>query len=83
MLKYLISLIKCELKIQTPYKMSFFITTAKTPFLNSLLISLYYKFVKGVFYTKPNISAGGDWLINMPIEVRWFSIIGFLVIGYF
>ena len=31
--------------------MSFSIITAKTPFLSSLLISLYYKSVNGVFYT--------------------------------
>ena len=46
------------------------IITAKTPFLSSLLISLRRKSVKGVSYTKTDISVGGDCLINIPIEVR-------------
>jgi hypothetical protein len=69
-LKYLILLIKRELNIQTPYKTSLFIITAKTPFLNSLLISLHYKSVKRVSYTKTNISIGGDCLTDIPIEVK-------------
>ena len=40
------------------------------PFLSSPLISLYCKFVKGVFYTKTNISTGGGCLIDMPIKVK-------------
>ena len=50
--------------------MSFFIITVKTPFLNSLLISLYYKSVKGVSCTRTDISVGGDCLIDMPVEVK-------------
>ena len=53
-----------------PCKISLFITTIKTHFLSSLLISLYYKSVKGVFCTRTNISTGGDCLIDMPIEVK-------------
>ena len=53
-----------------PYKISSFITTVKTPFLNSLLISLYYKSVKGVFYTKTNISIGGICFTDIPIKVK-------------
>ena len=53
-----------------PYGMSLFIITTKTPFLSSLLIFLHYKSVKGVFYTRTNISAGGGCLIDIPIEVR-------------
>ena len=53
-----------------PYKMSFFITTAKMPFLSSLLISLHYKSIKGVSYIKTNISIGGGCLTDIPIEVR-------------
>ena len=49
--------------------MSFFIITAKTPFLNSPLISLYYKSVKGVFYTRTNISTGGGCLADISTEV--------------
>ena len=46
------------------------ITTAKTPFLSSLLISLRYKSVKGVFYIRTDISIGGDCLIDVSAEVR-------------
>ena len=53
-----------------PHKMSFFIITAKTPFLSSLLISLYYKSIKGVFYTKTNIFIGGSCLVDIFTEVR-------------
>ena len=56
--------------MRTPYKISFSITTAKTPFLNSLLISLYYKSVKGVFCTKTDISVGGGYFTDILIEVR-------------
>ena len=68
-LGYLILLIKRKLKIQTPYRISFSIITAKMPFLSSLLISLYYKFVKGVSYTRTDISAGGGYLIDISVEV--------------
>ena len=53
-----------------PYKISLFVITAKTPFLSSLLISLYCKSVKGVSYTKTNISTGGYCLVDIPAEVR-------------
>ena len=49
--------------------MSLSIITAKMPFLSSLLISLYYKSVKGVFYTRTNISIGGDCFADIPMEV--------------
>ena len=50
--------------------MFFFIITAKTPFLSSLLISLYCKSIKGVSCTKTNISASRDYLADIPTEVR-------------
>ena len=53
-----------------PYKISFFFITAKTPFLSSLLIFLYYKSVKGVSCTKTNIFIGGGCLIDILTEVR-------------
>jgi hypothetical protein len=53
-----------------PYRTFLFIITAKTPFLSSLLISLCYKSVKDISYTKTDISVGGDCLIDMPMEVR-------------
>ena len=65
------------------YRISFSVITAKMFFLSSLLISLYYKSIKGVFYTRTDIFAGGGYLTNMSVEVKWFSIIGFLVIEYF
>ena len=68
-LGYLILLIKRKLNIRTPYGTSLSIITAKTPFLSSPLISLYYKSVKGVSYTRTNISACGDCLVNMPVEL--------------
>ena len=49
--------------------MSLSIITAKMPFLSSLLISLYYKSVKGVFYTRTNISINGDCFADIPMEV--------------
>ena len=39
------------------------------PFLNSPLISLYYKSVKGVSCTRTNISIGGDYLTDIPTEL--------------
>ena len=66
----LILLIKRELKIRTPCGTSFSVTTAKIPFLSSPLISLRYKSVKGVSYTRTDISIGGDCFIDVPIEVR-------------
>ena len=52
------------------YKIFFSITTVKMPFLNSLLISLYCKSVKGVFYTKTDISVGGGCFIDIPVEIK-------------
>ena len=69
-LGYLILLTKYKLNIWTPYGTSLSIITAKTPFLSSLLISLYYKSIKGVSCIRTNISAGGDYLIDIPAEVR-------------
>jgi len=63
-------LIKRKLNIRTPYKTSLSIIAAKTPFLSSPLISLRYKSVKGVFYTRTNISIGGDYLADIPAEVK-------------
>ena len=63
--------------------MFFFVITIKIPFLSSLLISLYYKSIKRVSYIKTNISAGGDYFIDIPIEVRWFFVTGFLAAKYF
>ena len=57
-----------------PYKISFSITTIKMPFLSSLLISLHYKSVKGVFYIKTDISIGGDYLTDIPISSIGISI---------
>jgi hypothetical protein len=72
----LILLIKRELNIRTPCGTSLSVTTAKTPFSSSLLISLRYKFVKGVSCTRTDISIGRDCLTDMPAEVIWFSVIG-------
>ena len=52
-----------------PYRISLSVTNAKIPFLSSLLISLYYKSITGVFYTRTNISIGGDYFADIPIEV--------------
>ena len=65
----LILLIKRELNIRTPCGTSLSIITAKTPFLSSPLISLYYKSIKGVSYTRTNISIGGGYLIDISAEV--------------
>ena len=53
-----------------PYKISLSITTIKTPFLSSLLIFLHCKSVKGVSYTRTNISISGDCLTDISIKVR-------------
>jgi hypothetical protein len=57
--------------------MSLSIITTKMSFLSSLLISLHYKSVKGVSYIKTDIFIGGDCLVNIPIKVRQFFIMGF------
>ena len=66
-------LIKRELNIWTPYGTSFSVITVKTPFLSSPLISLYYKSIKGVSYTRTNISIYGDCLADIPIELADIS----------
>ena len=53
-----------------PYRISLSVTNAKIPFLSSLLISLYYKSIKGVSYTRTDISTGGDCLADIPAKVR-------------
>jgi hypothetical protein len=50
--------------------MLLFIITIKTPFLSSLLISLYYKSVKGVSYTRTNISINRSYFISISIKVK-------------
>jgi hypothetical protein len=50
--------------------MSLFIIAIKTPFLNSLLISLYYKSINRAFYTRTNIFIGGGCFIGVFIEVK-------------
>ena len=44
------------------------------PFLNSLLISLHCKSIKGVSCTRTNISACGDCLADMPAGLADISI---------
>jgi hypothetical protein len=53
-----------------PYRTLLFITIIKMPFLSSLLISLYYKFIKGVSYTKINISIDRSCFISIFIKVK-------------
>ena len=53
-----------------PYRISLSIITTKIPFLSSPLISLRHESVNGVSYTKTNISVGGDYLMDIPMEVR-------------
>jgi len=50
--------------------MSFFIIIIKTPFLNRLLISLYYKFINKAFYIKTNIFVNNNSFINIFIEIK-------------
>jgi surface polysaccharide O-acyltransferase-like enzyme len=66
----LISLINRELNIQTPCGILLSIIIAKTPFLSSPLISLYYESIKGVFYTRTNIFIDRSYFIGTSIEVR-------------
>src|ERR1700733_255365 len=70
----LILLIKRKLNIRTPYRTSLSIITAKTPFLSSPLVSLYYKSVNGVSYTRTNIFIGRDW-VNL-----YYSILSYRVL---
>jgi hypothetical protein len=53
-----------------PYKTLLFVIIVKTPFLSSLLISLHYKFVKGVFYIRTNIFIDRSCFIGVFIKVR-------------
>ena len=79
-LKCLILLINRELNIRTLYRMLLFITTVKTPFLNSLLISLCRKSIKRVSYIRTDISVNRSCFISISTEVKWFSVTGFSVI---
>ena len=49
--------------------MSLSIITTKTPFLSSPLISLCHESVNGAFCTRTDISACGDCLVNIPVEL--------------
>ncbi len=82
-LGYLILLIKRELNIWMLYGIFFSIIITKTPFLNSPLISLCHKSVKGVFCTRIDIFTSGGCLMDVLVEIKWFFVIGFLVIGCF
>jgi hypothetical protein len=50
--------------------MSLFIIVVKTPFLSSLLISLYYKSINKAFYIKTNIFINRGCFINIFIKVK-------------
>jgi hypothetical protein len=50
--------------------MSFTIIIVKTPFFNSLLISLYYKSINKAFYIKTNIFTSGSSFISTFAKVR-------------
>jgi len=63
-------LIKRKLNIRTPCGMSLSVITVKVPFLSSPLISLRRKSINGVSYIRTNISIGGDYLADIPVEVR-------------
>ena len=62
----LILLIKRELNIQTPYRISLSAITTKIPFLSSLLISLRRESVNRGSCTKTNISICRDCLADIP-----------------
>jgi len=49
--------------------MSLFIIIIKTFLSNSLLISLYYKFIKEIYYIKINIFINRSYFINIFIKV--------------
>jgi hypothetical protein len=66
----LISLTNRELNIWTPYRMSLSVITIKTPFLSSPLIFLYYKSIKGVSYTRTNISVDRSCFMGISMEVK-------------
>jgi hypothetical protein len=50
--------------------MSLFIIIIKMSFLNSLLISLYYKSINRAFYIKTNIFINRDYFIGISIKVK-------------
>jgi len=50
--------------------MSLFIIIIKASLLNNLLISLYYEFIKEVFYIKINIFINRSYFINIFIKVK-------------
>ena len=50
--------------------MSLSVITTKMPFLSSPLISLRLKSIKGVSYTRTNISIGGGYITDIFAEVR-------------
>ena len=69
-LECLISSTNRELNIQTPYRTSLSVTTVKTPLSSSPLISLRRESVKGVSYTRTDISIDGSCFISIFIEVK-------------
>jgi len=69
LLRLYLSLLR-KLNIRTPYGTSLSVIIIKIPFLSSPLISLRRKSVKGVSYTRTNISIGGDCFTDVPIEVK-------------
>jgi len=46
------------------------ITTVKTPFSSSLLISLYCESIKGVSYIRTNIFVDRSYFMGISMEVR-------------
>jgi hypothetical protein len=60
------------------YKTSLFITIIKTSLLNSLLISLRYKFIKGVFYIKTNIFINKSFKLKVKFYKRVFKVNQFI-----
>jgi hypothetical protein len=66
----LISLTNRKLNIRTPCGMSLSVTTAKTPFSSSPLISLRRESVKGVSYIRTNIFADRSCFMGASAEVR-------------
>jgi hypothetical protein len=73
-LRCLISSIKRELNIRTPYRTSLSAITIKIPFLSSPLISLRYKSVNGASCTRTNISIYRDCLADIPAELAGMPI---------
>jgi hypothetical protein len=53
-----------------PYRILLFITTVKTPFLSSLLISLRRESIKEVSYTRTNIFVDKSYFIGISIKVK-------------